>query len=35
MPTTHDMVISLLRNDNKERQGMLRITTETKRGRTV
>src|SRR5215469_591836 len=35
MPAMYDVVISLLRNGDKERQGMLRITTETKRGRTV
>src|SRR5215470_13145695 len=35
MPVMYDVVISLLRNGDKERQGMLRITTETKRGRTV
>src|SRR6516162_11738431 len=34
-PKAYDVVTSLLRNDDKERQGMLRITTETKRGRTV
>jgi len=35
MPFMYEVVISLLRNGDKERQGMLRITTETKRGRTV
>src|SRR6516225_5458465 len=35
MPGPYDMVISLLRSDNIERRCMLRITTETKRGRTV
>ena len=34
-PATYDVVISLLLSEDKERQGMLRITTETKRGRTV
>jgi len=35
MPRESSVVMSLLRIDDTERQGMLRITTETKRGRTV